>query len=334
MRRGERGERNGGKGERKGEPEESVKEERKRRWKRPQILFQVKGFLSRHLPCAARGALKIKMTSRNVFSLSAFLFSSFLFRQTGQAEPRTVSRRHFIFPPRWNVCPWRLQPPLDFKLIRLARDSRATYYPPRDEIISTEESVTTLLDGINPLIGGERKSFTMIGEMRFQRSPTHRFLDISGAPGRIDPTSSCGNGFSLDWEAEACRSDRGDRSRSGSCKENVNRCLDTYTCVHRRVPRIVRTYLPLSRGWTPVVEHIRGERNKWSALLWFEYFFQPQIGDFEWAGKSWDLFATTGIFSCSLSFPLIILEMIWRDLNIINESGNSINSYFLLVLKP
>lgn len=43
---------------------------KKRRGKRPQILFQVKGFLSRHLPCA-REPLKIKTISRNVFSLSA-----------------------------------------------------------------------------------------------------------------------------------------------------------------------------------------------------------------------------------------------------------------------
>lgn len=61
----------------------------------------------------------------------------------------------------------------------------------------------------------------------------YRSPSISGAPDRIDPTSGSGNGFSPGWRAEACRFDRGDRSRSGSCNENVNRCLDMLrTCVH------------------------------------------------------------------------------------------------------
>lgn len=70
--------------------------------------------------------------------------------------------------------------------------------------------------------------------MHFAFSTTYRSPSISGAPDRIDPTSGSGNGFSPGWRAEACRFDRGDRSRSGSCNENVNRCLDMLrTCVHR-----------------------------------------------------------------------------------------------------
>ena len=39
---------------------------------------------------------------------------------------------------------------------------------------------------------------------------------ISDAPGRIDPMSDFGNGFSPGWQAATCRFDYGDRSRSGS----------------------------------------------------------------------------------------------------------------------
>lgn len=51
-----------------------------RQGKRPQILFQVKGFLSRHLP-RAREPVKIKMTSRNVFSLSRYFPSRTSWRE-------------------------------------------------------------------------------------------------------------------------------------------------------------------------------------------------------------------------------------------------------------
>ena len=58
--------------------------EKERQGKRPQILFQVKGFLSRHLPCA-REPVKIKMTSRNVFSLPLSLSLS-LFSKLDKLE--------------------------------------------------------------------------------------------------------------------------------------------------------------------------------------------------------------------------------------------------------
>ena len=61
---------------------------------------------------------------------------------------------------------------------------------------------------------------------------TYRSPGIFGVPGHIDPTSRYGNGFSPGWRAEACRFGHGDRSRSGSCKESVNRCLDTYVSMH------------------------------------------------------------------------------------------------------
>lgn len=74
----------------------------------------------------------------------------------------------------------------------------------------------------------------------FRCSVTYRSPSISGALDRIDPTSSYENGFSPGWRAEAYRFDCGDRSRSGSCKESVNRCLDTYVCTWRLV-RIARS---------------------------------------------------------------------------------------------
>lgn len=87
--------------------------------------------------------------------------------------------------------------------------------------------------------GGKGRTEKGKGKRREKKFRTDAFAmpyrspSISGAPDRIDPTSGSGNGFSPGWRAEACRFDRGDRSRSGSCNENVNRCLDMLrTCVH------------------------------------------------------------------------------------------------------
>lgn len=92
----------------------------------------------------------------------------------------------------------------------------------------------------------KRRKIRVTGSQRlewfedFRCSVTYRSPSISGALDRIDPMSSYGNGFSPGWRAEAYRFDCGDRSRSGSCKESVNRCLDTYVCTWRLV-RIARS---------------------------------------------------------------------------------------------
>ena len=217
--------------------------EKERQGKRPQILFQVKGFLSRHLPCA-REPVKIKMTSRNVFSLPLSLSLS-LFSKLDKLErappppppppPSTFSTSFFHHE----------QLLLDFTLIR-ARFTR----PPaitgprkrnrRAEVAALEAHRSRWMK-ITRLIRTGGKGRTEKGkgkrcEKKFRTDAfamPYRSPSISGAPDRIDPTSGSGNGFSPGWRAEACRFDRGDRSRSGSCNENVNRCLDMLrTCVH------------------------------------------------------------------------------------------------------
>lgn len=96
--------------------------------------------------------------------------------------------------------------------------------------------------------GKERKTITRVKSGIFTgvEGVTYRSPGIFGVPGHIDPTSRYGTGFSPGWRAEACRFDHGDRSRSGFCKESVNRCLDTYVRMHYKradlaVPSTVRS---------------------------------------------------------------------------------------------
>lgn len=95
--------------------------EKERQGKRPQILFQVKGFLSRHLPCAREPA-KIKMTSRNVFSLSLY-FPSWTSWREPHRTTTTIHFFHFIFPPR-TTSSW-------FHVDSTVIHAAAHYYPLR-----------------------------------------------------------------------------------------------------------------------------------------------------------------------------------------------------------